>query len=174
MRQLCKGNVAIVKGAILAGCRSFYGYPITPASEIAEAAALYHPAGRRNFLAGGERSRRHQHGVRRSCVRGPRHDRILRPRTQLDAGRHVVHCRRRTALRNRRCRSRRPRLGQHRAGAERLLRHGERRRPRQLSQHRAGARLGAGNGRPHCAWPSNSPTSTATRLSFWPMDLSAR
>jgi 2-oxoisovalerate ferredoxin oxidoreductase alpha subunit len=43
MRQLCKGNIAIVKGAILAGCHSFYGYPITPASEIAEAAALYIP-----------------------------------------------------------------------------------------------------------------------------------
>ncbi|MBI1741351.1 MAG: 3-methyl-2-oxobutanoate dehydrogenase subunit VorB [Acidobacteriales bacterium] len=43
MRQLCKGNVAIVKGAILAGCRAYYGYPITPASEIAEAAALYLP-----------------------------------------------------------------------------------------------------------------------------------
>src|SRR5580765_7102198 len=43
MRQLCKGNVAIVKAAILAGCRSYYGYPITPASEIAEAAAKYFP-----------------------------------------------------------------------------------------------------------------------------------
>jgi len=43
MRQLCKGNVAVVKGAIQAGCRAFYGYPITPASEIAEAAALYLP-----------------------------------------------------------------------------------------------------------------------------------
>lgn len=43
MRQLCKGNVAVVKGAVLAGCRSYYGYPITPASEIAEAAALYLP-----------------------------------------------------------------------------------------------------------------------------------
>jgi pyruvate/2-oxoacid:ferredoxin oxidoreductase alpha subunit len=43
MRRLCKGNVAIVKGAVLAGCRSYYGYPITPASEIAEAAALYLP-----------------------------------------------------------------------------------------------------------------------------------
>ena len=41
MRQLCKGNVAVVKGAVLAGCHSFYGYPITPASEIAEYAALY-------------------------------------------------------------------------------------------------------------------------------------
>ncbi len=43
MRQLCKGNVAAMKGAILAGCRAYYGYPITPASEIAEAAALYLP-----------------------------------------------------------------------------------------------------------------------------------
>jgi 2-oxoisovalerate ferredoxin oxidoreductase alpha subunit len=43
MRQLCKGNVAVVKGAILAGCKAFYGYPITPASEITEAAALYFP-----------------------------------------------------------------------------------------------------------------------------------
>ena len=43
MRQLCKGNVAIVKAAVVAGCRAYYGYPITPASEIAEAAALYIP-----------------------------------------------------------------------------------------------------------------------------------
>lgn len=42
-RQLIKGNEAIVKGAILAGCRAYYGYPITPASEIAEAAAYYLP-----------------------------------------------------------------------------------------------------------------------------------
>jgi len=42
-KQLIKGNEAIVKAAILGGCRAFYGYPITPASEIAEAAALYVP-----------------------------------------------------------------------------------------------------------------------------------
>ena len=42
-RQLTKGNEAVVKAAVLAGCRAFYGYPITPASEIAEAAALYLP-----------------------------------------------------------------------------------------------------------------------------------
>ena len=50
MRQLCKGNVAIVKGAILARCRAYYGYPITPASEIAEAAALYLPQVGGTFL----------------------------------------------------------------------------------------------------------------------------
>ncbi len=50
MRQLCKGNVAVVKGAVLAGCSAYYGYPITPASEIAEAAALYLPQVGATFL----------------------------------------------------------------------------------------------------------------------------
>jgi pyruvate/2-oxoacid:ferredoxin oxidoreductase alpha subunit len=50
MRQLCKGNVAIIKGAVLAGCRAYYGYPITPASEVAEAAALYLPEAGGTFI----------------------------------------------------------------------------------------------------------------------------
>jgi len=50
MRQLCKGNVAVVKGAVLAGCGAYYGYPITPASEIAEAAAEYLPQVGGTFL----------------------------------------------------------------------------------------------------------------------------
>lgn len=49
-KQLIKGNEAIVKSAILAGCRAFYGYPITPASEIAEAAARYMPRAGGVFL----------------------------------------------------------------------------------------------------------------------------
>lgn len=50
MRQLCKGNVAVMKGALLAGCQSYYGYPITPASELAEAAAEYLPQVGGTFL----------------------------------------------------------------------------------------------------------------------------
>lgn len=42
-KELIKGNYAVVKGAILAGCRLYFGYPITPASEIAEAASYYLP-----------------------------------------------------------------------------------------------------------------------------------
>src|ERR1039457_620609 len=38
--QLTKGNEAIVKAAVLAGARAYYGYPITPASEIAAASAI--------------------------------------------------------------------------------------------------------------------------------------
>jgi len=43
-RQFMKGNDAIIVGALAAGCRAYYGYPITPASEIAHAAALHFPA----------------------------------------------------------------------------------------------------------------------------------
>ena len=50
MQHLCKGNEAIIKGAILAGCTAYYGYPITPASEIAEAAAFYLPQVGGTFL----------------------------------------------------------------------------------------------------------------------------
>jgi pyruvate/2-oxoacid:ferredoxin oxidoreductase alpha subunit len=49
-KQLMKGNEAIVRSAILAGCRAFYGYPITPASEITEDAALYMPQAGGVFL----------------------------------------------------------------------------------------------------------------------------
>lgn len=43
-RQFIKGNDAIIVGALQAGCRAYYGYPITPASEIAHAAAKHFPA----------------------------------------------------------------------------------------------------------------------------------
>ncbi|MDD4775515.1 MAG: 3-methyl-2-oxobutanoate dehydrogenase subunit VorB [Syntrophomonas sp.] len=35
-RVLMKGNEALAEGALLAGCVAFFGYPITPSSEIAE------------------------------------------------------------------------------------------------------------------------------------------
>lgn len=49
-RLFMKGNEAVVKGAILAGCGAYYGYPITPASEIVEAAAKYFPQVGGTFL----------------------------------------------------------------------------------------------------------------------------
>jgi 2-oxoglutarate ferredoxin oxidoreductase subunit alpha len=35
-KVLMKGNEALAEGALIAGCRGFFGYPITPSSEIAE------------------------------------------------------------------------------------------------------------------------------------------
>jgi pyruvate/2-oxoacid:ferredoxin oxidoreductase alpha subunit len=49
-RILIKGNEAAVRGAILAGCRCFFGYPITPASEIAHEAARLMPLVGGTFL----------------------------------------------------------------------------------------------------------------------------
>jgi pyruvate/2-oxoacid:ferredoxin oxidoreductase alpha subunit len=47
---LIKGNEAAVRGAVLAGCRCFFGYPITPASEIAHEAARLMPLVGGTFL----------------------------------------------------------------------------------------------------------------------------
>jgi 2-oxoglutarate ferredoxin oxidoreductase subunit alpha len=40
---LMKGNEALAEGAIIAGCKAFFGYPITPSSEIAEYMARKYP-----------------------------------------------------------------------------------------------------------------------------------
>lgn len=39
MKKLVKGNEAVIIGALVAGCDAYYGYPITPASEIAHSAS---------------------------------------------------------------------------------------------------------------------------------------
>ena len=48
--QMVKGNTAVVIGAMYAGCDCFFGYPITPASEILHEASKYFPMVGRNFV----------------------------------------------------------------------------------------------------------------------------
>jgi 2-oxoisovalerate ferredoxin oxidoreductase alpha subunit len=56
-KTLIKGNEAIVRGALLGGATHFFGYPITPASEIAHGAAdLFTRAGRTFLQAESETS----------------------------------------------------------------------------------------------------------------------
>ena len=53
--QLIKGNNAVIAGALYAGCDCFFGYPITPASEILHSAAKQFPkAGRQMVQAESE------------------------------------------------------------------------------------------------------------------------
>ena len=40
MTKFVKGNEAVVIGALYAGADAFFGYPLTPASEVAQRAAL--------------------------------------------------------------------------------------------------------------------------------------
>jgi 2-oxoisovalerate ferredoxin oxidoreductase alpha subunit len=49
-RLLVMGNEAVIYGALLGGATHFFGYPITPASEIAHAAAYYFPRAGRFFM----------------------------------------------------------------------------------------------------------------------------
>ena len=48
--QLVDGNSAVIIGAMYAGCDCFFGYPITPASEILQEASKYFPTVGRKFL----------------------------------------------------------------------------------------------------------------------------
>jgi 2-oxoisovalerate ferredoxin oxidoreductase alpha subunit len=50
MLTFVKGNEAVVIGALNAGCEMFFGYPITPASEIAHCASRHFPATGNVFL----------------------------------------------------------------------------------------------------------------------------
>ena len=43
-RELMKGNEAVCAGAIEAGCRFYYGYPITPQNDIPEYMAAQIPS----------------------------------------------------------------------------------------------------------------------------------
>ncbi|HHX98399.1 MAG: 3-methyl-2-oxobutanoate dehydrogenase subunit VorB [Kiritimatiellia bacterium] len=53
--QLVKGNTAVIIGALYAGCDCYFGYPITPASEILQEAVKKFPgAGRRVVQAESE------------------------------------------------------------------------------------------------------------------------
>lgn len=48
--QLIKGNAAVVIGAMYAGCDCYFGYPITPATEILHEASKYFPMVGRKFV----------------------------------------------------------------------------------------------------------------------------
>jgi 2-oxoisovalerate ferredoxin oxidoreductase alpha subunit len=50
MRKFIKGNNAVTIGALYAGCEIYFGYPITPASEIAHSAAALFPQRGKTFL----------------------------------------------------------------------------------------------------------------------------
>jgi 2-oxoisovalerate ferredoxin oxidoreductase alpha subunit len=50
MRKFVRGNEAVMIGAVYAGLDAYFGYPITPASEIAHTASEYMPCLGKEFL----------------------------------------------------------------------------------------------------------------------------
>ena len=53
-KVLMKGNEALAEAAMRCGCRFFFGYPITPQTELAAYMAKKNGEKRRNIFTGGE------------------------------------------------------------------------------------------------------------------------
>ena len=70
-KVLMKGNEALAESAMRAGCRFFFGYPITPQTELAAYMSKRMPQDRRHVPAGRKRDRGHQHGA--TARRPPAH-----------------------------------------------------------------------------------------------------
>jgi len=79
IKRLMKGNEAVIHGALMGGATHFFGYPITPASEIAHAAALYFTSSGRHFLQAG-----YQYALRCGRSGSQGYDRILWSRDVTD------------------------------------------------------------------------------------------
>ena len=80
-KVLIKGNEAIGRAAIAAGCRHYFGYPITPQTEIAEFLAKELPKVNGTFIQA-ESEIAAINMVWRSSGRGTSYDILIRPRDQ--------------------------------------------------------------------------------------------
>ncbi len=60
-----KGNEALAEAAIRAGCRHFFGYPITPQTEVSAYMAKKMPKIGGTYLQAESRDGGHQHGAGR-------------------------------------------------------------------------------------------------------------
>ena len=160
-----KGTYASSIGALLAGCRHFFGYPITPSTEGAELMAKLLPQLDGVFVQAVSEvaTVNMMYGCGGAGLRGD--DLHLVARLQPDARGHLLHDRRRAARRLRERDARRPRPRQHRPRAGGHQARVPRARPRQHARHRAGAV----DARRRCwtsrSWPSSCPSSTGTRSS---------
>ncbi len=69
-----------------AGCDCFFGYPITPASEILHEASKYFPMVNRNFVQAESEEASIQHDIWRSFNRTQSYDCIFRTWNKFNAG----------------------------------------------------------------------------------------
>ena len=79
-KELLKGNIAMAEAAVRAGVEAYFGYPITPQTELLEHMSVRMPELGRVFLQA------------ESEVRYPGDVIIIQPGGEPDDGRAVVHC----------------------------------------------------------------------------------
>ncbi len=147
-KELWKGNEALAEAAIRAGCEAFFGYPITPQTELLEYMARRMPELGRTFLqAESEIGAIHMvygaasAGMRAMTSSSSPGISLMQEGLSYIAGSDVP-CVLVDIMRGR------PGSGQHPAQPERLFPGDTFGRARRLSPHRAGARHRAGSSRP--------------------------
>ena len=174
MKQITKGNEAIVKGRHSGWMPRLLRLPHHAGERDCGSRRALHAAGGRRVPAGRKRSGRRQHAVWRRCHGRARHVGLQRSGHQPDAGGYQLHRRRGAALRGRGYHARRAGSRQYRAGTGRLSPGGEGRRPRLLSHPGAGAEFRAGDGGPdHRSLRPGRPLSQSG-VSSWRMVTSGR
>ena len=82
-KELYEGNEAMAEAAVRAGLEAYFGYPITPQTEILEYLSKRMPELGRTFVQAEIGSRCHQHGVRRSLHRRAGDEHLLQPGVSL-------------------------------------------------------------------------------------------
>ena len=78
--EICEGNQAIAEAAVRAGLEAYFGYPITPQTEILEYLSKRMPELGRTFVQAEAEVGCHQHGLRRSLHRRAGDVHFLQPR----------------------------------------------------------------------------------------------
>ncbi len=89
--ELMKGNVALAEAAIRAGVEAYFGYPITPQTELLEHMSRRMPELGRVFIQAESEAGLDQYGVWCGVHRRARDDVVIQPRHQPDAGRFFVY-----------------------------------------------------------------------------------
>ena len=145
--KLMKGNEAIAHAAIRYGVDGYFGYPITPQSEILETLMAEMPwetTGMVVLQAESEGS--HQYGIWRCRYGQTCDDLLVQPRCQSETRRYILYRRSRTALSDRKRDAWRSRPGDNPAQPGRLFPDRQRRRTWRLPPDHARSLFRTGNG----------------------------
>ena len=90
-KSLMKGNEALAEAAIRAGCKCFFGYPITPQTELSAYMAKRMEKAGGVFLQAESEIARDQHGAGCRLYWCPCHDFVLVPGGIPESRGHLVH-----------------------------------------------------------------------------------
>ena len=91
MKVLMKGNEALAESRHPGGLPHFFGYPITPQTELAAYMSKRHAQDRRHLPAGRIGDRRGEYGAGLLCRRPAGHDLLLLPRHQPQGRGHLLY-----------------------------------------------------------------------------------